>query len=74
MYALLHSPAYHKRFAEFLRGDFPRLRLTTVHCLFSALGRKGGEMVALHLMESPRLEELMTTLAEKGNNAGWRVT
>jgi hypothetical protein len=56
-YAVFHSPAYRERYAEFLKIDFPRLPLTSDRALFAALVKKGEELVALHLMESPRLDQ-----------------
>ena len=51
MYAVLHSPAYRTRYAEFLKIDFPRLPLTSKPELFRKLCGIGDELVALHLME-----------------------
>jgi predicted helicase len=52
-YAVFHSPGYRSRYAEFLKIDFPRLPLTGNLALFRALARLGGELTALHLLESP---------------------
>lgn len=60
-YALFHSPSYRRRYAEFLKIDFPRLLLPGGFALFCALGRLGGELVALHLLESPKLNHFITT-------------
>ena len=59
-YAVLHSLSYRKRYFEFLRSDFPRIPLVSNLDLFLALGRLGGELVALHLMESPKLSKFVT--------------
>jgi hypothetical protein len=59
-YAVFHSPGYRSRYAEFLKMDFPRLPLTGNLELFRALARLGGELVALHLLESPKLEKPIT--------------
>ncbi len=59
-YAVFHSPGYRSRYAEFLKIDFPRLPLTGSLELFRALGRLGGEMVSLHLLESPKLAHPIT--------------
>jgi predicted helicase len=59
-YAVFHSPAYRSRYAEFLKIDFPRLPLTGSLELFRALARLGGELVALHLLESPRVNQPIT--------------
>jgi predicted helicase len=59
-YAVFHSPGYRSRYAEFLKIDFPRLPLTGNLQLFRALARLGGELTALHLLESPRLAQPLT--------------
>jgi len=56
-YAVFHSPTYRTRYAEFLKIDFPRLPLTSNEELFKALAEKGAELVYLHLMEAPVLEQ-----------------
>ncbi len=67
-YAVLHSPTYRKRYAEFLKIDFPRLPLVGDLKLFRALAAKGAELAALHLMESPKLDKLVTEFPQKGDN------
>ena len=57
---MFHSPGYRSRYAEFLKIDFPRLPLTGNLELFRALARLGGELVALHLLESPTLDHPIT--------------
>jgi predicted helicase len=59
-YAVLYSPGYRNRFAEFLKIDFPRLPLTSSLDLFRALAKLGGELVALHVMESSKLDRYIT--------------
>lgn len=59
-YAVFHSPGYRSRYAEFLKIDFPRLPLTGNLELFRALARLGGELVSLHLLESPKLAQPIT--------------
>ncbi len=71
IYAIFHSPLYRKRYAEFLRIDFPRLPLTTSVPLFRQLGALGGELVAWHLLQHPQLEGmggLITGYPEGGDN------
>ena len=45
---------------DFLKIDFPRLPLTSSLELFRSLSKLGGELVALHLMESPKLDKHIT--------------
>ena len=58
--SILHSPAFRSRYADPLTRDFPHLPLTGSLALFRALARLGGELVALHLLESPRLDQPLT--------------
>ena len=61
IYALFHSPVYRARYAEFLKIDFPRLPLTSSLNLFQSQAKLGGDLVALHLMESPKLNDFITS-------------
>jgi len=73
-YAVFHSPGYRSRYAEFLKIDFPRLPLTGNLELFRALARLGGELTALHLLESPKLDQPTTEFIGKSNEVvriGW---
>jgi len=72
-YAVFHSPTYRMRYAEFLKIDFPRLPLTSELKLFRALAAKGAELVALHLLESPKLHDFITAFPEKGDNVVEKV-
>lgn len=61
IYGVLHSPTYRERYAEFLKIDFPRIPLTSDDQLFNNLAKKGEDLVNLHLMKSPKLDNLITT-------------
>ena len=52
IYALLHSPEYRRRYADFLKSDFPRVPLTGNRALFAALVALGKRLTDLHLMEA----------------------
>jgi predicted helicase len=67
IYAVLHSPTYRTRYAEFLKRDFPRVPLTSDRKLFQALAAKGAELVALHLLESPSLQGPPVVRFDRGN-------
>jgi predicted helicase len=73
-YAIFHSPTYRSRYAEFLKIDFPRLPLTSNKELFKSLAEKGAELVALHLMESPMLNNLITRYPVTGSNTVDKVS
>ena len=75
-YALFHSPDYRSRYAEFLKIEFPRLLLAGNLELFRALTKLGGELVALHLLESKSLDKPLSNYI--GNErtvskVGWTV-
>jgi predicted helicase len=74
-YAVLHSPSYRSRYAEYLKSDFPRVPLPGSQLLFRALCRLGDELVAVHLMQSPSLGSPITTYTGPTNpevsKVGW---
>jgi hypothetical protein len=72
-YAVFHSPTYRRRYAEFLKVDFPRLPLTGIRPLFATLVEKGAEVATLHLMESPALDRLITSFPIPGSQVVERV-
>jgi predicted helicase len=55
IYAVLYSNAYRKKYAEFLKTDFPRVPFTRDYKLFKKLAEKGEELVELHLLKSKKL-------------------
>jgi predicted helicase len=59
-YAVMHSPTYRRRYAVHLKLEFPRVPLTESLALFRALAALGGELVALHLLESSKLAKPIT--------------
>jgi predicted helicase len=73
-YAVFHSPTYRTRYAELLEIDFPRLPLTSNRELFKTLAEKGAELVSLHLMESPVLNNLITKYPVTGSNVVEKVS
>ncbi len=69
IYAAFYSPTYRTRYAEFLKSDFPRVPLTSDLTLFRLLCSSGAELVALHLLESPKLARPIAHFPVKGSNA-----
>lgn len=55
IYAVLYSNIYRKKYAEFLKIDFPRIPFTADYRLFKRLSGLGQELVELHLLKSPLL-------------------
>lgn len=68
MYAVFHAPTYRARYAEFLKIDFPRLPLTRNLPLFRQLCALGQQLVALHLLEHPKLAHPKTSFKGTGDN------
>ena len=50
IYAVLHSPGYRSRYAEFLKSDFPRIPTPATRTTFAALAALGHQLVGLHLL------------------------
>ena len=73
IYATLHSPTYRKRYAEFLKIDFPRVPLTSDKKLFWKLVALGRVLVALHLLESPKVNDFVTKYPKKGSDTVEKV-
>jgi len=73
IYAVFHSPVYRSRYAEFLKIDFPRVPIISNLNLFRKLCGFGDELVALHLMESDKLNDHITTFPVSGDNAVIKV-
>lgn len=67
-YAVLYSPAYRKKYAEFLKSDFPRVPYPKDTEIFWKLVKLGGELRQLHLLESPLLKKSITTYPKAGDN------
>jgi len=67
-YAVLHSPTYRERCAEFLKIDFPRLPLTSDIELFRRLVALGGELVRYHLLEDVQPDPDLARFEVAGSN------
>ncbi|MFD2648254.1 type ISP restriction/modification enzyme [Devosia albogilva] len=59
IYAVLHSPAYRERYADFLKSDFARVPLPKDRDLLAALIPLGTRLVALHLLDADALPDLL---------------
>jgi|JI10StandDraft_1071094.scaffolds.fasta_scaffold41039_4 predicted helicase len=68
IYGVLHSPNYREKYKEFLKIDFPRVPYPTSAKEFWAFAELGGELRALHLMESPKLTKPITKFSVSGSN------
>lgn len=68
VYAVLSSPAYRVRYAEFLKREFPRVPITSNSRLFSELAVLGAQLLSVHMMIAPQLEDLNTEFPIKGDD------
>ncbi len=68
IYAVLYSPAYRKRYEEFLKIDFPRVPLPKNYKLFEALSNLGKELVDLHLLRHASLDKTEIGFPESGTD------
>jgi predicted helicase len=67
IYAVLHSPTYRETYKEFLKIDFPRVPYPEIEN-FWQLVELGGDLRQLHLLESPKLDQLITRYPMNGLN------
>ncbi len=67
IYAVLHSPSYRDTYQEFLKTDFPRVPYPD-KATFWQLVKLGGELRQLHLLQSPALEDLISSYPQSGDN------
>jgi len=68
IYTVLHSPSYRKKYKEFLKKDFPRVPYPKDTKSFKKLVAFGAELCSLHLLESPKLNQFMTTYPIVGSD------
>ncbi len=67
IYAILHSPTYRSKYAEFLKIDFPRIPFTDDKKVFKELSDLGNELIKVHLLEN-KLNNSVGNFMGKGNN------
>ena len=63
IYTVFHSPDYRGRYEAQLKLDFPRVPLPGSAELFRNLAEAGHELLNLHLLETPKLDEFVTIYA-----------
>jgi len=68
IYAVLHSPSYREKYKEFLKIDFPRVPYPKDKECFKKLVSLGKELRILHLFESPKVNQFITTYPVAGSN------
>jgi type I restriction-modification system DNA methylase subunit len=73
IYAVLYSPVYRERYTEFLKTDFPRIPFTKDRDTFVKLADLGQQLIDLHLMRSPELDNPISRFCGKGDSAVTKV-
>ena len=68
IYAVLHSPSYREKYKEFLKIDFPRVPYPQEQETFWQLVKLGSEIRQIHLLESPKVNNYITTYPQDGSN------
>ena len=70
IYAVLHSPTYREKYNEFLKIDFPRVPYPKDKKTFWDLVKLGKEVREIHLLESNKVENYITSyeMAENAEN------
>lgn len=67
IYANLYSPTYRQKYFELLKMDYPYIPYPENASIFWKLVSYGKELRKLHLMESSKLNKLITTFPNDGN-------
>lgn len=68
IYAVLHSPKYRETYKEFLKIDFPRVPYPTDQKQFWDLVTLGKQIREIHLLESPKVEDFISSYPVEGTN------
>lgn len=68
IYAVLHSPKYRETYKEFLKIDFPRVPFPKEQKQFWDLVTLGKQIREIHLLESDKVNDFISTYPEDGNN------
>ena len=69
IYALLHSPTYRQKYKEYLKVDFPRIPYPKDASTFWILVNLGSELRRVHLLDSSKCEEYITSYPNSGDNS-----
>jgi hypothetical protein len=68
VYAVLYSETYRRKYAEFLKRDFPRIPFTKSYRIFQRIAALGKRLVGLHLLRSAELDPPMARFEGQGDN------
>lgn len=68
IYAIVYSPQYRERYSEFLKKDYPKIPYPKDAATFWQLVKLGGEIRQIHLLESDKVEDYITSYPIGGDN------
>lgn len=68
IYGVLHSNKYRTKYKEFLKIDFPRIPYPENADYFFKVAQLGKQLREIHLLESPVVNEFITSYPEGGDN------
>lgn len=68
IYAVLYSHKYRNQYSEFLKIDFPRIPYPKDEKTFHSLAEHGKQLRVMHLMESEKVDVLITTYPIDGSH------
>ncbi len=68
IYGVLHSPTYREKYKEFLKIDFPRVPYPEDADTFWQLVNLGSQLREIHLLESPTVDNFITSYPMEGTN------
>ena len=74
VYAVLHSPQYRRRYADFLKSSFPYIPSPRNRDLFADLTSLGADLVALHLMDADGDDKPSFAVSGTGSVEGVRYS
>ena len=68
IYGVLHSNKYRNKYKEFLKIDFPRIPYPESSDYFFKIAQLGKQLREIHLLESPIVNEFVTSYPVGGDN------
>lgn len=68
IYGVLHSNKYRNKYKEFLKIDFPRIPYPESSDYFFKIAELGKQLRKIHLLESPIVNEFVTSYPVGGDN------
>ena len=74
IYAVLYSPSYREKYIDFLKIDFPRVPYPKDIKTFKKLVAFGTELCSLHLLESSKVNQFITTYPITGSDIVEKLT